>query len=63
MDSILEECHAPCKLNISYVDFEKELGASFPLRKTSFSSLSNTLFVSVASNVVGPFTHPSLISM
>ena len=47
------------ELNISYVDFDKELGASFPLRKTSFSTLSNSLFVSVASNVVGP-VHPSI---
>ena len=36
--------------------FRKRVGASFPLQKTSFSSLFNFL---VASNVVGP-VHPSI---
>jgi hypothetical protein len=31
--SILEECHAPCKLNISYVDFEKELVHRFHYKR------------------------------
>ena len=42
MGNIIEECHAPCKLN-SYIDFEIRVGASLPLQKTSFSYLSNVV--------------------
>jgi hypothetical protein len=57
--NILGECHAPCKLNISYVDFEKELAHCFCYKILFFSPLSNSAFFSVVSNVVGP-VRPSI---
>ena len=54
MGSILEECHAPCKLNISYVDFEKELAHRFRYKRLVFRPYPTLRTFSVALNVVGP---------
>jgi hypothetical protein len=56
--SILEECHAPCKLN-SYVDFEKRVGGSLPLQRLVFRPYPTLRTFSVALNVVGP-VHPPI---
>ena len=53
---MLEESHAPCKLNTSYVDFEKELAHRFRYKRLVFRPSS---MFSVASNVVGA-VHPSI---
>ena len=54
MGNILEECHAPCKLN-SYIDFEKRVG----YKRLVFRPYPTLRTFSVALNVVGP-VHPSI---
>jgi hypothetical protein len=61
--SILEEYHAPCKLNISYVDFEKELAHRFSYKRLVFRPYPTLHFFQWHQMLLVRFTHPTFISM